>query len=171
MFYITALFTFLLEQLNVISSPSMVYWASAAVFINIFRSTIVLFVSTKYISLFTKNNKIALLGATFYAFSNIYFRHVTLWEFFGDAMIWLPIILLGAVYIIRKGDGKLFSIGVALTLFNNGYFAFANLLFLLFYIILRWIIKFQQNELPIISQIKNYMIYGLIGVFISLPGF
>src|SRR5699024_5019501 len=86
-------------------------------------------------------------------------------------MIWLPIILLGAEYIIRKGDGKLFSIGVALTLFNNGYFAFANLLFLLFYIILRWIIKFQQNELPIISQIKNYMIYGLIGVFISLPGF
>lgn len=170
-FYITALFTFMLEQLNILTSTSMVYWASIGVFISIFRSVIILFATTKYLEIFNVNKKLSLLGATFYAFSSIYFRHVALWEFFGDAMIWLPIILLGVEYIIRDNDGKLFAVGVALTMFNNGYFAFANLLFALVYIILRFIFKLNTNENTIFEQIKNYLIYGIIGAGISLPGF
>ena len=170
-FYITALFTFALEQLNVLTSTGIVYWASIGVFISIFRSAIILFVTTKYIEIFNINRWLSLLGATFYAFSSIYFRHVALWEFFGDAMIWLPIILLGVEYIIRDNDGKLFTVGVALTMFNNGYFAFANLLFTLIYIILRLIFKLSKDENKIVDQIKNYLIYGLIGTGISLPGF
>lgn len=171
MFYITTLFTYFLELLNVFQKPSMVYWASMTVFISVFRSILILFFTTKYINLFIKNERIALLGATFYTFSSIYFRHVALWEFFGDAMIWLPIILYGVELVIRKKDGKFFTIGVALTLFNNGYFAFANLLFTLVYIALRFLIRLSQKEVKVIQQIKYYLVYGLLGVGISLPGF
>ncbi len=171
MFYITALFTYVLELFNVIQSPSMVYWASMTVFISIFRSVLILLGATKYIDLFIKNEKVALLGATFYAFSSIYFRHVALWEFFGDAMIWLPIILYGVERIIRQGEGKFFTSGVALTLFNNGYFAFANLLFAFVYIVLRFLFKLSQEETNWLAQVKNYAIYGLLGLGLSLPGF
>jgi len=170
-FYITALITYIFESLSIISSTSMVYWASISVFISIGRSVVILFATTKFIDMFIRNKKLSLLGATFYAFSSIYFRHAALWEFFGDAMIWLPIILLGAEHIIRNNDGKTFAIGVALTMFNNGYFAFANLLFSLLYIVLRFIFKLSQNEETIIQQLKIYLIYGLIGAGISLPGF
>lgn len=170
-FYITALFTYILEALNILQSPSMVYWASLTVYISIFRSIIILFVTTKYINMFVKKEEYALLGATFYAFSSIYFRHVALWEFFGDAMIWLPIILYGVESIIRTKDGKIFTIGVSLTLFNNGYFAFANLLFTVIYIVLRFIFKLSQQEESKTVQIKNYLLYGLLGVGLSLPGF
>lgn len=171
MFYGTALMTFLLEVFNIIQQPSMVYWASAFVFISIIRSFLILFITTKYMNVFTNNQSISLLGATFYAFSNIYFRHVALWEFFADAMIWLPIILLGVEYIIRKNDGKIFAVGVALTMFNNGYFAFANLLFAIVYILLRAIFKLSEEEINVKQQAKNYIIYGFIGVGLSLPGF
>lgn len=171
MFYGTALFTYVLEVLNIIQSPGIMYWAGLTVFISIFRSIIILFVTTKYVNVFIKNEKYALLGATFYAFSSIYFRHVALWEFFADAMIWLPIILYGVESIIRKNDGKIFALGVALTLFNNGYFAFANLLFTSVYIVLRFIFKLSQEENNLAQQIKNYVVYGLLGLGLSLPGF
>lgn len=171
MFYGTVLVTFFLEMFSLLQSPNMVYWASTFVFISIVRSFIILIVTTKYINQFTNNQKISLLGATFYAFSTIYFRHVALWEFFADAMIWLPIILLGVEYIIRKNEGKIFAVGIALTMFNNGYFAFANLLFTLVYIVLCFIFKLHSKEESVYQQLKNYVVYGLLGVSLSLPGF
>src|SRR5699024_10640729 len=57
-FYITALFTFMLEQLNILTSTSMVYWASIGVFISIFRSVIILFATTKYLEIFNVNKKL-----------------------------------------------------------------------------------------------------------------
>lgn len=170
-FYLTALITYIFEVFNILSSTSILYWASVAVVISIARTIVILFVTTKYIDIFIRNKKISILGATFYALSSIYFRHATLWEFFGDAMIWLPVLLMGVEFILRRKNGKIFAIGIALTMFNNGYFAFANLLFTLIYIILRAIFKLSPEEPNLFKQIKNYLIYGLLGVGVSLPGF
>lgn len=172
LYYLTVLFTFILETVGVIGEPTMVYWAYIALFISLFRSIIILIITTKYIEVFEVKRPVALLGASFYAFSNIYFRHVVLWEFFADAMIWLPIILYGVEKIIRGHKGTIFSVGLALTLFNNGYFAYVNLLITVVYILLRMVFKLANSkEIPLSKQIKRYLVYGLAGIGIGMPGF
>lgn len=83
----------------------------------------------------------------------------------------MPIILYGVERIIRGKKGIIFTVGVALTLFNNSYFAYANLLITLGYIVLRMLIKLADHETSIIDQLKKYFIYGLLGIGIALPGF
>lgn len=43
-----------------------------------------------------KNKLAAFTGAVLYGTSVIYFRHTVFWEFFSDAMLWLPLLVAGA---------------------------------------------------------------------------
>lgn len=171
MFFLTACITFILELLNIISEPDIFYWAQNILFVSIIRSTLIIVITTKFIEMFDVKRLIALLGASIYSISIIYFRHTALWEMFSDALIWLPILLIGVEYIIRDKKGTYFTLGVFLTLFNNGYFAFINLVITALYLFIRFFIRLTNNEIDWLSQIKKYIVYGLIGLGLSLPGF
>lgn len=170
-YYLTVLITFILETIGVLSNIGVSYWANSIMIISIVRSFVILIITTKLIEYFNVKRPIAFLGATFYAVSVIYFRHVILWEFFADAMIWLPILIYGAEKIIRKESGTIFSIGVFLAMFNNGYFAYKSFLFLILYIILRLVVRLTESEASVFTQLKNYLFYGVMGGLMSLPGF
>jgi len=131
MYYLTVLITYFLETIGLLSNVGVSYWANSIIVVSIFRSSLILFVTTKLIEYFNVKRVIAFFGATFYAVSVIYFRHVVLWEFFADAMIWLPILFLGVEKIINKETGIIFSLGVFLAMFNNGYFAYKSFIFFL----------------------------------------
>ena len=169
--YLTMIGTYILEKLNIVNNVNMIYWARLALFLSLFRTTIILLFSAKYINIFTKSVSIALISATFYAFSSMYFRHMVLWEFFSDAFIWLPIILIGVEKIIRGGKGNWFAIGLALTLFNNAYFAYIIVIIVALYIVVRWFYQLSDNEESVKNQILHFLKYGILGFLISLPGF
>lgn len=169
--YLTLIGTYLLEKLNIVNYVNMIYWARIAVFLSLFRTTLILFFTTKYLQQFIQSIPIALTSATFYAFSSMYFRHMVLWEFFADAFIWLPIILLGVEKIIRGHKGNWFTVGLALALFNNAYFAYIIIIVVALYIIVRWFYHLTTDELKVKDQIIQYIKYGVLGVLISLPGF
>lgn len=170
-FYITSFITFILETLNIISEPDIFYWVQNILFVSIFRSALIIVITTKFIEMFNIERIIAILGASMYAVSVIYFRHTALWEMFSDALLWLPILLIGVEKIIRGEKGTLFTVGVFLTLFNNGAFAFVNLLITAVYIILRLFVRLTDNEIYWFKQIKKYIINGLVGFGLALPGF
>lgn len=169
--YLTMIGTYILEKLNIVNNVNMIYWARLALFLSLFRTTIILLFSAKYINIFTNSVSIALISATFYAFSSMYFRHMVLWEFFSDAFIWLPIILIGVEKIIRGGKGNWFAIGLALTLFNNAYFAYIIVIIVALYIVVRWFYQLSDNEESVKNQILHFLKYGILGFLISLPGF
>ena len=170
LFYLTSIITFFLEILNVIPEPNIHFWAKSILYVSIIRSFFIIIFSTKFIEMFDIKRKIAILGASIYALSMIYFRHTSLWEMFSDAIIWFPILLIGAEKIIRKEKGWVFSVGVFLTLFNNAAFGYVNLLFTGLYALLRMIFKLTEDELKPIEQVKTYLLFGIIGVGVSLPG-
>lgn len=169
-YYVTMLVTFIMDSLGIIT-VNLTYWAESILVISIFRSAIIIFVTQKYFRHFIKSNYIAYVSAMFYAFTIIYFRHIAAWEFFSDAMIWLPIIFLGVEKIITGQGGRIFCLGIALTLFNNAYFAYINFLLTIFYIIMRWIFHITPNEVSIKNQLLDYIKYGFFGFLISMPGF
>ena len=170
-YYMTVLVTWILEKCHLIGTPDILYWGEISLILSIIKSSLIAYLTTILISKFKVSRPVSIFAATFYAFSPIYFRHAVLWEFFTDAMLWLPIILLGIEYIFEGKKGWLFSLGVALTLFNNGYFAFANLLLSGCYIFIRLFIKLNENELNWGKKLRQIVVFGLLGLGISAVGF
>lgn len=169
-YYISVLISYILDKLGLVE-PDMVYWASIQLLISIVRTSLILWVTSRLLRQFKVNNYISLFVATFFAFSSIYFRHVIYWEFFADAFLWLAILLLGVERLFRGKKGWVFSLGIALTLFNNGYFAFANLLATFAYIFIRSLVKLDEEEIERKLLFKRILLYSALGTLIGLPGF
>ncbi|RKL66305.1 hypothetical protein CR203_15535 [Salipaludibacillus neizhouensis] len=167
-FIITTAIVFLLESLHMVETPDIIFWAKATVFISLGRLTGILFITTLVFH-YMKNNWLAsFIGACAYGLTVIYFRHVTYWEFFADAMIWVPLLVLGVEKIIREARPSWFIFAVALTLFNNFYFAYVNLIFIVIYIVFRLVFGMGQNEK---SRWELFLFSGVIGAGISAVAF
>lgn len=121
--YMIIIMTWLLETLGIIGELTMVYWAEFALFTSIIKSIVIYIATFYYLKQVRIRPLYAITGGFFYVFSSIYFRHAILWEFFTDAMIFLPLILAGIEKIIIHKSGWLFALAVGLSLFNNVYFA------------------------------------------------
>ncbi|MFC7063731.1 YfhO family protein [Halobacillus seohaensis] len=170
-FILTTAVTFLLESLHLIGRPDIVFWAKAAVLISVCRMTLILCLTT-YVFRYMKSRWLAaFVGASVYSLSVIYYRHVTYWEFFADAMIWVPLLVLGIEKIMREAKVGWFIFAVALTLFNNFYFAYVSFIFILIYFAFRLMIRLDANEVSRWRQFKLVVISGLTGSGISAVGF
>lgn len=170
-FYATCIVTYFLESFELIKNPSYVYWGESILYISIIRTSLIIYVTSKYLEYLDARKKVALLSASIYAICIINFVHTSCWEFFSDAILWLPIIFYGIEKIIRKESGKIFVLGITLSLFNNAYFAYINIWLAIFYVLIRWTIRFDPQELERHKQFVKYLFYGIISVLISLPGF
>ena len=170
-FYLSSLITFILEKLGLITDINLVFWGKMILIVSIFRTSVIIFIMTKLLRYLNVNPQIAVFSSLFYALSPIYFHQTSLWEIFGDGFIWAPLLILGVEKIIRERKGHIFAIAIGLALFNNGYLAYINLLMTVIYIILRFFIHLTSNETDIIKQVKDYIIYGILGFLLGLPGF
>ncbi|MBG9982798.1 YfhO family protein [Aerococcaceae bacterium DSM 111020] len=177
-YYSTSLFhylimagTQLLESLGIVQHVDMIYWAKIAVYTNIIKSFLIYLASLYYFKQLRLKRIYSMIGGFFYVFSSIYFRHAVLWEFFTDAMLFLPIILAGIEQIIAGKRQWVFSVGIALTLFSNGYFAYMNLIFAGVYALLRMGISLWPHESRPLQQFKDYLRFGLLGAGLGAPGF
>ncbi|MFG6117673.1 YfhO family protein [Thalassobacillus sp. B23F22_16] len=163
--------TFLLEWLGVVSAVDIVYWAESAVFISILRLAAILVLTTLVFRYMKIPWLPAFLGSAVYGLSVIYFRHATYWEFFADAMLWLPFLVLGVEKIIREGRAGWFIFAVAVTMIDNFYFAYINLIFIGVYFLFRLFHRLDQQEVSVVEQVRLFVTAGLIGAGISAVSF
>ena len=170
-FLFTAGVTFLLESAGVIGKPDIFYWADAILVVSVLRLTVIFVITTLYFRYMTLPAIPAFVGAVVYGTSIIYFRYVTYWEFFSDAMIWLPLLLIGAERIMREAKPGFFLIAVSISLFDNFYFAYVNFLLAGIYILFRWFWKLHDKETPVEKQIKLFLLSGIGGFSVSAFSF
>ncbi|WP_102336063.1 YfhO family protein [Salimicrobium jeotgali] len=170
-FYLTVAVVFLLETFSVISEPDVLFWAQSAVFLSVIRMSFVIITTTFVFRYFTGKLVPSFVGAVFFATAAKYFQHVTYWEFFGDAFLWLPLLILGAEKVIRENRPGWLIAATAVSFFDNFYFAYINGFFIVIYILLRWLLPLRKKELPKFSQIKVYIMAVLLGFGIGAAGF
>lgn len=170
-FLVTAGAVFFMESVHLISPPDLRFWMNATIIVSILRLSFILTAATvayRYMNIHTMT---AFTGAAVYGLSVMYFRHVIFWEFFADAMLWIPLLVLGVEKIIREEKPFWFILTVSLMLISNFYFAYINLIFLMIFILFRWMIRLTEDELHKWKQLKLFFISGLISFCISAVSF
>ena len=170
-FLISVVVVAALQALQIIHTTDVLFWANAAVFISIIRLAAVLLVTTRFFTYMNISKPAAFIGASLYGISGMYFRHVTYWEFFADAFLWLPILLLGVEKIFRDKKPGWFVVAVAISMIDNFYFAYINLLLTAIYTVFRLFIPLTDDEPSKKSSIFSLVIAGLIGAGISAVSF
>ncbi|WP_028782432.1 YfhO family protein [Thalassobacillus devorans] len=170
-FLIAAGVTYILELMGVVGTVDVVYWAKAAVFISVTRLMVILYITTLVFRYISGRWLPAFLGAAVYGLSVIYFRHATYWEFFADAMLWVPLLVYGVEKIIREARPGWFIFAVAVTMFDNFYFAYINLIFITMYMLARLSIRLDNNEISLRRKVKLFVIAGLVGAGMSAVSF
>ncbi|SNZ17033.1 Uncharacterized membrane protein YfhO [Terribacillus aidingensis] len=172
---IVYLLTFLsfkgLELVGFIGSPDVMTWAKAILPVSIIRLAAALLLTVGVFRYLRIPIVPAFIGACFYAGSAIYFRHVVYWEFFANAFLWLPLLILGAEKIIRERKPYWMIAAVALSVFDNFYFSYISFLFIGIYVISRWIIKLSDNEVPIRTQLLYFVPAVMLGFGIGAISF
>ncbi|MCP2033931.1 putative membrane protein YfhO [Planomicrobium sp. HSC-17F08] len=170
-FLVSVIIVYGLESLNAIGSPDVLFWANAAVWINVVRLSLVLFLTTRLFMYMKISRFPALLGASIYGISGMYFRHATYWEFFADAFLWLPILIFGIEKVFREQRPGWFLFAVSISLIDNFYFSYINFLLAGLYILARLAIRQEPNETGWLKAVLTFLISGIIGFGISAVSF
>ena len=170
-FYLTCFFIYAGEVAGLWPNVDVIFWAQAAVYLNAIRLAVILIISTYAFHYMKLKPPYAFTGAVLFGVSVMYFRHASYWEFFADAFIWLPLLVLGVEKLLREKQPFWLILAMTLTLINNFYFAYINLIFLGIYIILRWIIRMPEDQLSITQQFRFYIPIGICSFLISAISF
>ncbi|NBJ70720.1 MULTISPECIES: YfhO family protein [Clostridia] len=170
-FLVSGAVIFILDSFQWVDPSNVEFWAQSNLFISILRLSLILFI-TSYTFRYMKIQAFpAFTGAVIYGCSVMYMRHVVYWEFFADAFIWLPLVVLGLEKLIREGKQGWLIFTMSAMLISNFYFSYIQLVFLILYVLGRWIIPLTDNELSRIKQFKLLVSSGLISFCISAVSF
>lgn len=170
-FLFSVLAVYLLEIFGAIQSADVLFWANAAVFVSIFRLSFILFITARLFMYMGISKIPALLGASIYGISGMYFRHTVYWEFFADAFLWLPLLLFGIEKIFREQKPGWFLVAVSISLIDNFYFSYINFLLAGIYIIVRLFIRLTADESSALKIAGTFLVTGIIGAGISAVSF
>ncbi|HSP23487.1 MAG TPA: YfhO family protein [Planococcus sp. (in: firmicutes)] len=170
-FLVTAAVVFALESIHAIKSTDVLFWANAAVFISIIRLAFVLFITNRLFTYMGISKIPAFTGAALYGLSGMYFRHTVYWEFFADAYLWLPLLILGAEKVFREHKSGWFLLAVSISLIDNFYFAYINFLLTAIYIMVRLFMPLAEKEISKWQAIGTFLSFGLLGLGISAISF
>lgn len=170
-FLLTVLVVFLLETMGAVQSADILFWANAAVFISIARLALVLFIATRLFMYMKIPWVSAILGASIYGISGMYFRHTVYWEFFADAFLWLPLLILGIEKIFREQKPGWFLLAVSISMIDNFYFAYINFLLAGIYIAVRLFIPLAAEETRRLKALGIFLWAGMLGFGISAVSF
>lgn len=163
-FWLTVAVVSLFDVFGLIT-PDLELWLQLALVVSIIRLAVVLLLATYAYRLFDVKLLHAFVGAVLYGVSVMYIRHVTFWEFFADAFLWVPLLVIGLERIIRLGRADFFIVISALMLVNNFYFAYINLVFVFVYVVFRQLIRFPEDRL---RRRQQWLLYGGSGVLALL---
>ncbi len=169
-FWLTVAVVSLFDALGLVN-PDLELWLQLALVVSVVRLAVVLLFTTYAYRLFHVQTLYAFAGAVVYGVSVMYIRHVTFWEFFADAFLWVPLLVIGLERIIRVGRADLFIVVSAIMLINNFYFAYINLVFVLVYVLFRQFIRFPEDRLRRRHQWMLYSGSGVLALLLSAFAF
>ncbi|QHJ70322.1 YfhO family protein [Planococcus halotolerans] len=170
-FLLTIPFVWLLDITGIIQEPDVLFWANAAVFISVIRMSFVLFITSRVFMYIKIPYWPSLVGASVYGVSGMFFRHTVYWEFFADAFLWLPLLILGVEKIFREQKPGWFLLAVSISFFDNFYFAYINFLLAAIYILFRLLIPLTDDEKNRKKKLLTFTGTGIIGFGISAVAF
>ncbi|MDN3450641.1 YfhO family protein [Planococcus sp. APC 3906] len=170
-FALTVGIFYLLELSGIIAEPDLLFWAHAAVFINIARLAAALFIAYLVFRYMKFDQVPSFLGAAVYGLSSMYFRHAVYWEFYADAYLWLPLLIFGIEKVFREKRPGWFIAAVAISMIDNFYFAYINFLLAGIYILFRLFMPLEEKELKKSNAVILFLLSGLIGAGISAVSF
>lgn len=97
------------------------------------------------------------VGAMAYGLSIIFLRNSLAFDYMTDAMIWLPLTILGYKIWEKKKKNFILILGITLTVLNSFYFGYMSLIF---YCIFAIVFTYGEG-LDIKAKIKSYFKKGL----------
>lgn len=169
-FWLTVAVVSLFDVLGLVT-PDLELWLQLTLVVSIIRLAVVLLLATYAYRLFHVKLPHAFVGAVLYGVSVMYIRHVTFWEFFADAFLWVPLLVIGLERIIRLGRADFFIVISTLMLVNNFYFAYINLVFVFVYVVFRQFIRFPEDRLRRRQQWLLYSGSGVLALLLSAFAF
>lgn len=169
-YHINIVFVRIGEFLFGYDTGTIEFWAFNGFFISILKTFAIIFFTYKFLKVIGVKPVYAILGGFIFAASPTYFRFTVYWSFFSDVFIWLPLTLFALEMLIRKGRPGLFVFTVALTLINNFYFAYFQLIISVVYFVIRLLAK-REGDLPRAQALKLSVPSAIIGFGISTVAF
>lgn len=169
-YHINIVFVSIGEFLFGYDTGTIEFWAFNGFFISILKTFAIIFFTYKFLKVIGVKPVYAILGGFIFAASPTYFRFTVYWSFFSDVFIWLPLTLFALEMLMRKGRPGLFVFTVALTLINNFYFAYFQLIISVVYFVIRLLAK-REDDLPRAQALKLSVPSAIIGFGISTVAF
>ncbi|MCG7338650.1 YfhO family protein [Staphylococcus sp. ACRSN] len=151
-----------------LQTDAFMFWITNDLVVSIIKATVAMIATFLYMKYIALNNKISILTAFVFVISPLYFRFTVYWPFFSDVFILLPLLLLSIERALKKGHIGLFIVIVTITLVNNFYFAYYQLLTGLIYFGVRLIFQHKHDILSRGKAFKLILIAAVLGLCNSL---
>lgn len=109
-----------------------------------------------------------LIGAILYAFANYGIFNMSRHPFFILAMIWYPLLCLGAEKILRKESSGFFMLAVAVSAFSNFYFFYKLTILIFIYAMVRYFTMKEEHSFKSFFSLFMKSVYAyLVGLMIA----
>src|SRR5699024_8546566 len=128
LFMINVLFIFIIKLVVNLNTQDIMFWMTNAIVISVFKSTLAMLATFGFVRYITHSRSIALLSSYLFVISPLYFRFTVYWPFFSDIFILLPLLLWSIELFLQKEKKAMFIIVVTVSLVNNFYFAYYQLI-------------------------------------------
>lgn len=111
-----------------------------------------------------KQNKTAIMAGTLsYTFFQFAIFNVARHPHFLNAMIYFPLLVLGAEKILKREKPFLFIAMVFIAAMTSFYFFYMEVLLIIVYVIIRLFSLYKRDFRKIIFGIRDFFLYGLFG--------
>jgi uncharacterized membrane protein YfhO len=115
-----------------------------------------------------KGRKAAMLGAFIYIFSSFTFVYAIRHHMFTNALLWLPLLLLGVEKILKKEKPYTFILAVFFAGISNFYFFYMNVLLTVVYVAVRVFFVYREKRARSISTAALKLLgFGAVGTAMS----
>ncbi|SCS95907.1 YfhO family protein [Staphylococcus caeli] len=167
-FIINVLVIIILKMFIPLATSDIMFWMNNALIISVIKSAIAMCATFAFVRYISINRYISMLAAFLFVISPLYFRFTVYWPFFSDIFIWLPLLLLAIERYLKQGKIGLFIVIAVISLINNFYFAYYQLLTGTFYFAIRLCFKHQQDIIPRFKAIITLSVASILALGCSL---
>lgn len=168
LFILNVIVIFILNHIADINTDSVAFWTANALIVSIVKSFLALIATFAFAKYITLNRKVALLAASLFVISPLYFRFTVYWPFFSDIFILLPLLLLAIERYIQQRKIGLLLIIIVVSLINNFYFAYYQLLVGIIYLAMRLIFKHHNDIKMRLRDFVTLCIVAILGLGSSM---
>lgn len=151
-----------------INTSDVLFWSTNALIISIIKSAIAMLGTFIFVRSISFNRNMAILGAFIFVISPLYFRFTVYWPFFSDIFIWLPLLLWSIERFLKNGKIGWFILIVAISLINNFYFAYYQLLTGILYLSIRILLRHKNDLVPRFKAFWSLTLASFIALGCSL---